>query len=178
MSTGKQLALFFAVAACVVTGFDALAEERTVNAYAPWEGRGQIYPTGVNQATFVGAFSGIMFVESEGKLVSTGNMICPGVIDINLDDGSQTGVGKCTLSNAEGERIFAEWTCVGTHFVGCDGTFRLVSGTGEYKGVSGEGNFLIRSGLHAAAASFGGNIVQRAASGLAIWRDFRFKIPD
>jgi hypothetical protein len=153
------------------------AEERTINAYAPWEGRGQIYPTGEDQVTFVGAFSGVMFVERDGNVVNSGNIMCPGMIKIDLRDGSQTGQGQCTLSNDDGERIYAEWICSGTHFVGCDGKFKLIAGTGEYSGVTGEGDFLMRSGLQAIAISSAGNVVERAATGLAIWRNFHYKMP-
>jgi hypothetical protein len=153
------------------------AEERTVNAYAPMEGRGQIFPTGENQATFVGAFGGVMFVERDKNVVNSGNIMCPGMIKINLKDGSQAGEGQCTLSDDQGQRIYAEWTCSGTSFVGCDGKFKLIGGTGEYAGVTGEGDFLVRSGLQAIAASSTGNVVERMATGLAIWRNFHYKIP-
>lgn len=46
----------------------AAAEERTVTAHSLWEGREQLYTSGPECATFVGAFSGIVFIEDEGSI--------------------------------------------------------------------------------------------------------------
>jgi hypothetical protein len=156
----------------------AAAEERTVTAYAPWEGRGQLYATGPERATFVGAFSGVVFVEDEGELALGGNIMCPGVMEIDLASERQTGSGHCVISNVEGERVYADWTCSGEHIMGCEGKFTLTAGTGSYAGIMGGGDMLVRSGLQASAVSGPGNIVQRSASGLVIWRNLRFSIPD
>jgi hypothetical protein len=156
----------------------ASAEERTVTAYAPWEGRGQVYSTGVDRATFVGAFSGTVFVEDQHDLVLGGNIMCPGTVELDLASGAQTGSGHCVISNGEGERVYADWTCSGTQFVGCNGKFKFTAGTGSFAGISGEGDMIVRSGLQALAISGPGNIVQRAASGLVIWRNLHFTIPE
>lgn len=154
------------------------AEERTITAYAPWEGRGQLYATGPERATFVGAFSGVVFVEDEGELNPGGNIMCPGVMEIDLASERQIGSGHCVISNAEGERVYADWACSGAHLMGCEGKFVLTAGTGAYAGIKGEGDMIVRSGLQAIAVSGAGNIVQRSASGLVIWRNLRFSIPE
>ena len=178
MKRATSLQTIMAIAVLLFTGGAAAAEEATINAYATWEGRGQIYPTGVDQATFVGAFSGVMFVEDAEDLLATGNIICPGVMELDLSDGSQVGHGQCTISNAAGERVFAEWTCTGKVLTGCDGLFKLTAGTGSLEGITGEGDFTVRTGLQAIAGTMAGNVVQRTAAGLAIWRNFRYSIPD
>ena len=71
----KAERFFQATAACALilisTGMakadEKKTEHETINAYAPWEGRGHIYPTGKNQATFVGSFTGVLYVEREGQ---------------------------------------------------------------------------------------------------------------
>ena len=113
----KTVAALGVCAALLTVPGASRAEERTVNAYAPWDGRGQIFPTGENQATFVGAFGGVMFVERDGNVVNSGNIMCPGMVKINLKDGSQVGQGQCTLADDQGDEIYAEWTCAGTSFV-------------------------------------------------------------
>jgi hypothetical protein len=162
----------------VLLGHQVAAEERTISAYAPWEGRGQLYPTGLERATFVGAFSGVIFVEDQGELNLGGNMMCPGMMEIDLASERQTGSGHCVISNAEGERVYADWTCSGAHLMGCEGKFTLTGGTGAYAGIAGEGDMLVRSGLQEVAIAGPGNIVQRSASGLVIWRNLHFSIPD
>ena len=44
------------------------AEERTINAFSVWNGQGTVYMTGVKSATFVGALSGPLFVETDKGL--------------------------------------------------------------------------------------------------------------
>ena len=72
----------------------------------------------------------------------------------------------------------AEWNCTGEASTGCDGVFKLTAGTGSLEGITGEGDFTVRTGLHAMAATMAGNIVQRTSAGLAIWRNFRYSVPD
>lgn len=172
------LRLVMLVVLAMLLADTAGAEERTVTAYAPWEGRGLLYATGPERATFVGAFSGTVFVEDEGGLTPGGNIMCPGFMEIDLSSGRQTGNGHCVISNEEGERVYADWTCSGAHLMGCEGKFTLTAGTGSYTGITGEGDMIVRSGLQAVAVSGPGNIVQRSASGLVIWRNLRFSIPD
>ena len=177
----KQTMRFVGVliyAVCIAVATNALAEEGTINAYSPWEGSGQIYPTGPNQATFVGAFRGVMFVEKDDGLVNAGNIICPTVLTIDLEDGSQVGHGRCTMSNTDGARVFVEWRCSGTHLRGCDGDFTLTGGTGDFEGITGGGQLLARSAVHEITALIPGNIVQKAAAGIAIWRNLHYKIPE
>jgi hypothetical protein len=138
------------------------------------KGVGSFTRRGLNARPFVGAFSGVVFVEDEGELALGGNIMCPGVMEIDLASERQTGSGHCVISNAEGERVYADWTCSGEHIMGCEGKFTLTAGTGSYAGITGGGDMLVQSGLHASAVSGPGNIVQRSASGLVIWRNLRF----
>lgn len=157
----------------------AQAEERTVSAYSSWQSRGQLIPTGIDHATFIGAFSGTLFIdEDSGGLNEGGNITCPGTMELNLETGSQVGRGKCVISNSLGERVYATWTCEGGHGTGCIGDFKLVEGTGDYEGVTGGGPFVLRAGVQNVAMMAPGNIIQHAAGGMAIWRDLNINIPE
>jgi hypothetical protein len=156
----------------------ALSEtSESINAYAAWAGRGQIFQTGPNRASFVGAFNGIIFVEKAKELLNGGNMVCPGIIDINLNDGTQNGNGRCTITNSDGERVFAEWTCNGTFASGCNGDIKFTGGTESFEGISGGGPFMARSTIQHTYLTGIGNVVGNASGGMIIWKNVRYILP-
>ena len=61
------------------------AEEKTVNAFAAYEGEGKVYLTGEKKGTFVGAIIGELFVESEKGPRHAGRITCPAMLQINLE---------------------------------------------------------------------------------------------
>jgi hypothetical protein len=169
----------FGVVMCMTLAVaPAFAEmEQTIKAFASWQGRGQIFETGPTRATFVGSFTGMVFVETEKGPLDAGFMVCPAIVDIDLSDGSQQGKGRCTITGKDGERAYAEVSCKGVHLVGCDGDFTFTGGTGRFEGITGGGPVTIRSGLHEAAAG-AGNIVQESAGGIIVWPKLTYKLPN
>lgn len=166
-------------ALCMVlaTGAAIAETEDTIKAFAAWQGRGQIFETGVNQATFVGSFTGMMFVETEKGPLDAGFMICPAVVDVDLNDGTQQAKGRCTITAKDGSRAFGEVSCRGVHLVGCDGEFTFTGGTDRFEGITGGGPITIRSGLQEIAAG-AGNIVQESAGGIIVWPKLTYKLPN
>lgn len=154
------------------------AEQRSVDAFAAWQGRGQVYQTGPDAATFVGAFSGRFYLESGQGPLDASYLTCPGIIEINLKDGSQTGQGRCTITAEDGARVFAQWRCSGRHLAGCDGEFTLTGGSGRLTGIKGGGPMVVRSGLAEIVAGMPGNMVQEAAAGVIIWRGLRYSLAE
>ena len=149
----------------------------TINAYSAWAGRGQIFQTGADMASFVGAFSGVVFVEKQQELLHGGNMVCPAVLEIDLKDGKQIGRGRCTITNALGERVFSEWTCTGTFAAGCDGDIKFTGGTGAFEKISGGGPFTARSTIHETYANDPGNVIGNASGGIIVWKNVRYVLP-
>lgn len=163
-----------------VTGSPSQAaadQEQTIKAFAAWQGRGQMYETGPNRATFVGSFSGMIFVETEKGPLDAGFMVCPAIVDVDLTDATQEGKGRCTISAKDGARAYAEIACKGVHLVGCDGEFTFTGGTDRFAGITGGGPITIRSGLQEFAAG-GGNTVHESAGGIIIWPKLTYKLPD
>ena len=150
-------------------------EEGTLKAFASWQGRGQIFETGPDRATFVGSFSGMIFVETEKGPLDAGFMICPAFLDVNVKDGTQEGKGRCTISAKDGSRAYAELSCKGVHLVGCDGDFKFTGGTERFEGLTGGGPITIRSGIQDFAVG-GGNTVQESAGGIIIWPKLSYKL--
>lgn len=152
------------------------AEEATVKAFSAWEGQGHLFETGVAELTFVGALAGTMYIDTEKGPLASGQMVCPAVVTIDTDDGSQSGKGRCIVTAKDGARVFAEISCAGFHLIGCDGDFTLTGGTGRFEGISGGGRVTIRSDFHE-IAPLSKAAAQEQASGILYLRELRYNIP-
>jgi len=153
------------------------AEEGTVKASSAWQGQGRFFQVGKDQAFFVGDFEGIMYVETKTGALDAAKIICPGTVDLHLQTGAQSGQGRCVITAANGDQVFATWNCTGTHTAGCAGMFTLTDGTGRFNGIVGNGEFQVRSSLSDYAASVGSGSVQATSTGLATWPALTYKIP-
>ena len=153
------------------------AEEKTVNAIAAIEGVGQAYQIGPSKAIFLGGFAGTIFVEDGVGALNAGQIVCPGSLEIALESGQQTGSGHCIITNDQGDRVFANWDCEGVHTVGCKGNFEVVGGTDQFSGISGKGEFVVRSALRNLVIDALRGEATEAVLGLAVWKDFTYRIP-
>lgn len=120
-------------------------EDATIKAFAAWQGSGQLFATGAQELTFVGALSGTIYVETEKGPLDSGRLVCPAMVRINLEDGSQNGTGRCTITAKDGAQVFGDVSCTGIRLVGCDGQFTLAGGTKRFEGISGGGPVTLRS---------------------------------
>jgi hypothetical protein len=153
----------------------AAEDEQTVKAFSSWQGRGQVFETGPNRMTFVGAFTGMIYIETQKGPLDAGYMTCPAVVDVNVSDGTQEAKGRCTISAKDGSRVYADLACKGVHMVGCEGEFKFTGGTDRFEGITGGGPVTVRSALQDIAAG-GGNTVQESASGIIYWPKLTYKL--
>ena len=170
-----------AVAIALVASLPVTAEEGTVEAFSSWQARGQIYPTGPNEATFVGVLSGIIYVKGdelplEADSFDAGLITCPSTIAINVEDGSSSGEAKCVIVTGDGDRIYAKFKCSGTYLAGCNGDFTLTGGSGEKANISGGGPIQLKSALWK-LVGVPGNMIEQSAVGFAVWPKLTYKLP-
>jgi hypothetical protein len=153
-------------------------EEQVINAFSTWEGSGQMVQTGAKTSTFVGTLTGAIYIDTEedGPLYA-GMMTCPAVIEVNLEDGSQTAKGDCAIDLNDGPRVFAGIACTGFYLLGCRGDITIKGGTGKLEGVSGSGPVLFRSHLHEMALT-AGQPLERRDAGIAVFRNLKVVLPD
>ena len=170
-----QLGALLAFILCTVSYAARAEDEQSIKAFAAWQGRGQIYETGPNRMTFVGSFTGMIFVETEKGPLDAGYMVCPAYLDLNVKDGTQEGRGRCTISAKDGSRASADLSCKGGLMVGCDGDFTFTGGTDRFEGLTGGGPIVIRSGLQDTSIG-AGNTVQESAGGIIIWPKLTYKL--
>jgi hypothetical protein len=153
----------------------APAEQPALKAFSAWNARGQVFQSGENRVTFVGAFSGIVYVEQDQGPVAAGFMACPTVIDVNTKDGKERGDGRCTFTAKDGAQLFADFTCRGVRMVGCRGDFTFTGGTERFKGITGGGPVTIRSSVDETKPGAGGAI-DGAAAGIIFWPKLTYKL--
>jgi hypothetical protein len=153
------------------------AEEATVKATAAWQAQGHFFQVQEKQALFVGAFTGMMVVEPKQGALDMAKMLCPGMLEVNLNNDKQSGEGRCIIAARSGDRVYATWSCAGVHLDGCTGTFTLVGGTGKFKDMTGSGGFQMRSDVVECATTLQGDRVEAAAAGVAEWPAFKYKLP-
>jgi hypothetical protein len=177
MSTRQGLSLLLAALVLVLSHMAVVAEEGTVRATASWQGQGRFFLVQEQLALFVGAFEGIMFVETQKGDLDAAKLLCPGMLEINLESGAQSGEGRCLLTGRSGDRVYAVWNCAGEHGDGCTGTFTLHGGTGKFQGMTGNSTFQIRSDLVAYVAELSEDSLEGGASGVAVWPALTYKIP-
>ncbi len=168
------------VAAALLLAGTSMAQadfEQTVKAFSAWTGRGQMFQTNEHRSTFVGAFTGMVYIETDKGPLDAGFMVCPAIVDVDDRDGSQVVKGRCTIVAKDGSRAFSDLECTGVHLVGCDGTFTFTGGTERFAGITGGGPVTVRSGINEAAAG-PGNIIDESAGGIIIWPKLTYKLAD
>jgi hypothetical protein len=175
---GCRLGSMFFLAMLVVLRIMPLyAEDATIKATAAWQAQGHFFQVQEKQALFVGAFSGIMLVEPKQGGLDEAKMLCPGMLEVNLNDGAQSAEGRCIITTPSGDRVYATWNCTGVHLAGCTGRLTLVGGTGKFKDITGSGDFHMRSDVVEYAAKIQGDSVEAAAIGVAEWPALKYKLP-
>jgi hypothetical protein len=152
------------------------AEQGTVQAVIPWEGKGRVFQIDPRRIQFLGAFTGIMYVENSRGEMHEGFVQCPIVQIVDIETGDSEASGHCEVTAGPDDVVYARIACKG-HVGDCGGKFTLIDGEGKFAGISGEGELRVRSALHQLATDLGSGATVRVASGLAIIRDLKFSTP-
>lgn len=156
------------IAVAVLLGLSgtAVAEKKTLKATMPWDGEGRVFRVAPEQVLFLGAFQGIIYLETSEGHLDEGFVECPASQRVDLATKETSARGHCMITASGGDVVYADWTCKGS--VGrCKGDFTLVGGSGKFKGVTGSSELLVRSPLRALVADMGNGNVLRVGSGLA-----------
>lgn len=168
---------FGVAAALLARTAPAAAEEGTVNAVSAWQGQGRFYRVAKEQAFFVGAFSGMLFVETRQGDLDAAKLLCPATMELDVRSGAQSAEGRCVITTRGGDQVFGRFRCAGSYGGGCAGRFELTGGTGKLERITGGGDFLIRSAISELAGAVQNETVQETAAGLAVWPALRYRIP-
>ena len=175
------IAMITAMLAAAAAGFGAreaaAGEEGTVKGSAAWVGQGRVFQTGAKEGLFIGAFGGILYVESATGALDRIKMLCPGSVEMNLETGAQDGGGKCILTNAEGDNVFADWSCASKSPGGCEGSFTLTAGTGKLQGITGQSPLKARTAIREILVDLKSGAVAETGAGLLVLPELKYKLP-
>ena len=147
-------------------------EPQIINAFSVWQGQGHVVQSGPQKVAVVGAFGGPVYVETNEGPVEAGTIVCPAVIEIDLESAAQKGIGGCTFTADDGAQAYGEWECAGIALIGCRGVFKFTGGVDRLAGVTATGTMLLRGRLHELARSPGDMVAHRSI-GIAVWRDLK-----
>ena len=172
--TTGPMACGLALVAVITPGY---AGETSVKAWAAWQGQGRFYKATETLALFSGYFEGVMEVENKQGELNAASMICPGMLEVNLIDGTQQGWGRCIMVTGDGDRVYAGWSCTGKHLEGCGGPFNVRGGTGKFASVSGDSTFVVRSDVAEYVASIPEGGVTANFAGQAAWSALTYITP-
>jgi len=100
----------------------------------------------------------------------------PAAVDADYSLMTQRGEGRCVITTASGDRLFARWSCAGEPDKGCAGRFVLLGGTGPYQGVTGDGDFTLRIQI-SDLTRFERLEAEYDLAGLATWPELRYRTP-
>jgi len=153
------------------------ADDTTIKAAAVWQGQGRFYKATDTLALFSGYFEGLMAVENKQGDLDAASMICPAMLEVHLTDGTQQGWGRCVIVTRDGDRVYAGWSCTGTHLEGCTGPFTISGGTGKFRSIAGESTFVVRSTLAEYIASIPEGGVTANFAGQAAWSALKYSTP-
>ncbi|HSE60564.1 MAG TPA: hypothetical protein VLA99_17815 [Nitrospiraceae bacterium] len=173
-----MMAAVFAILAAVVSfGSVAGAEEGTVKAAATWKARSFVFPVGQDQAYLVGVYSGTLYVEDGQGALHAASIVCPATAEGDLKSMTKTGQGRCILTDEDGNRIYARFTCTGD-LEGCRGPFKIEGGTGRFQGITGEGEMISRILVRQITAVVGFETAEQEGEGVAVWPSLTYRIPE
>lgn len=152
------------------------AEEDTVQAIIPWDAEGRVFQVDTGTLMFLGAFHGILYVESSRGEIHEAFVMCPVTQTLDLESGNTEAVAHCEITSSSEDVAYARLTCNG-EVDSCNGTFTLVSGEGKFAGISGAGTLRIRSPIDVLVTDIAAGAEIRIGSGLAVIKDLKYRIP-
>jgi hypothetical protein len=166
-----------AVLATVGVGAVAGAEEGTVKAAATWKARSFVFPVGQDQAYLVGVYSGTLYVDDGKGALHAASIVCPATAEGDLKSMTKIGQGRCILTDEDGNRIYARFTCTGD-LEGCRGPFQIDGGTGRFAGITGEGEIISRVLVRQVTTVVGFETAEQEGEGIALWPSLTYRIPE
>jgi hypothetical protein len=158
-------------------GVVAWAEEGTVKASAVWKSRSFVFPVGQDQAYLVGVYSGTLYVDDGKSALHAASIVCPATAEGDLKAMTKTGQGRCILTDEDGNRIYARFSCTGD-LEGCRGPFKIEGGTGKFTGITGDGEMVSRILVRQVTTVMGFETAEQEGEGIALWSSLTYRIPD
>ncbi len=140
----KALGIFvtglFLVMVCVPVSGQNLPKSGSINWHTGWKFTGEVMTVAEGHMEGHGKAIGTSFNNNGTGPLHMGAAEC--VVAFFLINGSGSNVGYCSFGDADGDRIFTQFTGkVGLPNGYDEGTNVISGGTGKYAGISGSGSW-------------------------------------
>lgn len=123
----------------VPSGAQQLPKSGTIVVNSGWKTTGEMVQVGEGRVMGWGGFFGVTFNTRGSGPLHMGTAVCPYYLD--LTGGAGPGGGSCAWTDADGDKIFTQYTgTLATNGV-FDGLNQITGGTGKFSGITGKAPF-------------------------------------
>jgi hypothetical protein len=109
--------------------------------------------------------------------VHAASIVCPATAEGDLKSMTKTGQGRCILTDEDGNRVYARFSCNGD-LEGCRGPFKIEGETGRFEGITGEGEMVSRILVRQVTTVAGFERAEQEGEGVAVWSSLTYRIPE
>ena len=144
-SRARAVATVLAGAVAIGAGLanaQQLPKSGSIEFHTGWKFTGSVMNVAENHVQGHGSVSGVTFNNKGSGPLHLGPANCFDTFFVA--NGKGTAKGFCTFSDADGDRIFTDYTGEPAPEGGGDGINKIVGGTGKYAGISGSGPWRCR----------------------------------
>ncbi len=172
------IVLIVTLVGLMIPGSLFASEAGSVRATSSFEGHGLAFALEDERVYMVGAWGGVMTIEDQKGALDATALVCPGTLLANLKTGMRLGEGRCIITNQDGDKVFARWSCTGEQTT-CNGSFVITAGTGKYTGITGKGNMNTRVIARGLVLGLGESkeVYGQVSTGVAVWPELYYSIP-
>jgi hypothetical protein len=175
MTRNRRIGLLVCALVFVALAGPGPAAAAILGANAAIQGEGRFYRATEKLILFSGFFQGAINVTNQqGELVvNAASLTCPGTLDVHTAAKTTEGEGRCLFLTQEGTHVYARWTCTGNPGQGCEGTFKVLGGTGRFNNVAGQGDFALTSTLTELTLTIPQGGVTGTFTGQVTWQELK-----
>ena len=172
----RKSGLFAVLLALLASAPSQAAEEGTVQAVIPWEAKGRIFRVDTAKMMYLGALTGILYVESTEGEINEAFVMCPVTQTIDIEEETSNATARCEITASGVDIAYAKLTCEGDGD-DCKGTFEFVSGEGRFAGIKGKGTLRVRSPIDVLVEDMASGAELGISAGLMIIKNLEYRIP-
>ncbi len=136
---GLMLVFLFA---CSIVPAEQMEKSGKSTLHSAFKGVGNLTEVAPNRMHWGGIYWGHSFNDSMSGFLHRVVWNCPAAADIA--NGEVTFKGYCTLTDADGDKIFGDWSGGGPSTGEIVGHVNMTGGTGKYTGIKGGWDFQCR----------------------------------
>jgi hypothetical protein len=116
-----------------------LPKSGTFTTQSGWKAIGETTQVAEGRTYGSGSFWGVVFNDKGSGPLHWGAAVCP--YTLAVINGAMSTQGSCSYSDADGDKIFTEWTGSMPPNAPFDGLHKVTGGTGKFSSIQGKASF-------------------------------------